>query len=592
MRTSTFLAISIRVLVSLSTRTFFQPDEYFQSLEPAHHLVFGYGHLTWEWLTAHPVRSIVYPAINVPIFWILKVTGLAESKSIGEWLLIACPKVVHGCLAALTDIYVGEVARVALGHDYVSSAHFISLTSLFHALALSRSLSNSLETSLSTIAFAYYPWDASTQLSPQLIFNRTRLRKMIAFSALACMIRPTNAVIWAFLYANLFWAIHRHQRAFLMIARDITSAGLLASIVLVLMDSLYFGRLTITPLNFLRANLSSVSLFYGANPWHYYITQAIPILLTTALPFTLHGIWISMRTKSARENNSLKIMLVTVLWTVSVYSFAGHKEWRFLHPILPILHIFATKSLVDLVSGPSRPEKRPTKQKSRPKPKPQALTFIHRYFKLPNVAKRHLTLLLATLPVSIYLVLFYCSAPISVLSFLRAIPRNELNSTTIGMLMPCHSTPGQAFLHREELANGRMWALGCEPPLNHQNLSTYRDQTTVFFDSPMDYLLTYFPAHVKPSFPVSSFPTSIPGAPTPVLSSGSSTQPPYPWRHEWPRYFIFFGQLLLEPGVRGILEEQGYQEVWKAGREWEGEGHRKGGVKVWEWSKRHRTFIQ
>jgi phosphatidylinositol glycan class B len=88
---------------------------------------------------------------------------------------------------------------------------------------------------------------------------------------------------------------------------------------------------------------------------------------------------------------------------------------------------------------------------------------------------------------------------------------------------------------------------------------------------------------------MSPFPTSIPGAPASVLpSSESSTQPPYPWRHEWPRFFIFFGRLLLEPGVRDILEEQGYKEVWKAGREWEGEGHRKGGVKIWEWSTRHR----
>jgi len=225
--------------------------------------------------------------------------------------------------------------------------------------------------------------------------------------------------------------------------------------VLLFMDSLYFGKLTFTPLNFLRTNMSSLSLFYGANPWHYYMTQAIPILLTTALPFTLHGIWVSMRSKSTRENNSLKTMLVTILWTVAVYSFAGHKEWRFLHPILPLLHIFAAKSLVDLVSN----------RKFRSKAQPQALTFIHRYFRLPNIPRRHLTLLLATLPVSTYIVLFYCSAPISVLSFLRAIPRTELNSTTIGMLMPCHSTPGQAFLHREELANGRMWALGCEPPL-------------------------------------------------------------------------------------------------------------------------------
>lgn len=42
------LALAVRVLIAVLTRSFFQPDEYFQSLEVAHHLVFGYGALTWE----------------------------------------------------------------------------------------------------------------------------------------------------------------------------------------------------------------------------------------------------------------------------------------------------------------------------------------------------------------------------------------------------------------------------------------------------------------------------------------------------------------------------------------------------------------
>lgn len=88
MHSLTSLALSTRVLIALCTRTFFQPDEYFQALEPAHHLVFGYGHLTWEWMAPQPIRSIVYPAINVPVFWLLKVSGIAESGSVGDWLLV------------------------------------------------------------------------------------------------------------------------------------------------------------------------------------------------------------------------------------------------------------------------------------------------------------------------------------------------------------------------------------------------------------------------------------------------------------------------------------------------------------------------
>ena len=121
MRTSTITALAVRVFIALLTRTFFQPDEYFQSLEVAHHAVYGYGHLTWEWLATKPFRSILYPAINIPVYWLLQLSGLDGTKllvSVGPPLvrlqcsLITCrrygaprfymalsrPERIYGCL--------------------------------------------------------------------------------------------------------------------------------------------------------------------------------------------------------------------------------------------------------------------------------------------------------------------------------------------------------------------------------------------------------------------------------------------------------------------------------------------------------------
>lgn len=92
-KTTIFKVVCFRVVVALLTRTFFQPDEYFQSLEPAHVAVFGYGHLTWEWLTDQPVRSMIYPALNIPVYWLLKVTGLHY-----EWPpLLVCLCIILRC---------------------------------------------------------------------------------------------------------------------------------------------------------------------------------------------------------------------------------------------------------------------------------------------------------------------------------------------------------------------------------------------------------------------------------------------------------------------------------------------------------------
>ena len=84
---------------------------------------------------------------------------------------------------------------------------------------------------------------------------------------------------------------------------------------------------------------------------------------------------------------------------------------------------------------------------------------------LPDIPNKALFFFLLSLPASIYIVLLYCSASISVLFYIRAIPKEELGYNT-------HSTPGHAYLHRKELVHRGMWALSCEPPLS---MSSYID---------------------------------------------------------------------------------------------------------------------
>ena len=74
--------------------------------------------------------------------------------------------------------------------------YFLSMTSLFHALSLGRTLSNSLETSLTTVALSYWPWPGS---------KSGGISKSLAVAAVACLVRPTNAIIWAFLFFEFAW---------------------------------------------------------------------------------------------------------------------------------------------------------------------------------------------------------------------------------------------------------------------------------------------------------------------------------------------------------------------------------------------------
>lgn len=74
--------IAFRTLNALLCTTFFQPDEFFQSLEVAHRLVFGYGWQTWEWRQDNALRSPLHAMLFVPGYWLVKVLRLEQTDAI------------------------------------------------------------------------------------------------------------------------------------------------------------------------------------------------------------------------------------------------------------------------------------------------------------------------------------------------------------------------------------------------------------------------------------------------------------------------------------------------------------------------------
>ena len=58
--------IAFRILNALTIQTFFQPDEYFQSLEPAWQMTFGTDSGAWiTWVRCFPVARLEYLLIQV-----------------------------------------------------------------------------------------------------------------------------------------------------------------------------------------------------------------------------------------------------------------------------------------------------------------------------------------------------------------------------------------------------------------------------------------------------------------------------------------------------------------------------------------------
>ncbi|KIM28889.1 glycosyltransferase family 22 protein [Serendipita vermifera MAFF 305830] len=554
------IAIAVRVTQALLTQTFFQPDEYFQSLEVAHRAVFGYGQLTWEWSIERPIRSIVFPSLWIPVYWILYKTNLHNTGA-----LIWAPKIISGLIASLSDIAVCRLSAQLLGPSSVPITLLTSLTSFFHALSLVRSMSNSLETSLTVLAVSYWPLQPHQRITFKTLF------RSVAIAALTCAIRPTNIVIWTYLSLELLLRrVRKTTSSFVTFLSCVVPLGGLIPLLQVFADSAYFDKWTFTPLNFLKVNLSPISLFYGGNPWHYYLTQAIPILLTSCLPLFLHGVYLILlgRLTPRGSHPAFRTLLGLLAWTIAIYSMAGHKEWRFIHPVLPIMHIFCTVSLMSRkTAGTSNLAKLLTEPKG----------FI----------------ILLSLPVIVYTTFIHGRAQIAVMHHLRSLPPQNLQS--VGFLMPCHSTPWMAYLHRPQLDGGKAWSLGCEPPLRVPSSSQYLDQTTAFYFSPVDYLRDYFPQSVDPSFPTSPRPKSDPSSSSPLPMKANTRYAKRgfyfvdSWKHTWPQHLVMFGVLpkVENPDtgetVGYFLRKKGYERSWRTFNGFEEDDKRRGGVEVWSW---------
>lgn len=272
--------------------------------------------------------------------------------------------------------------------------------------------------------------------------------------------------------------------------------------MMVLIDSLYYGQVVFTPVAFVSRNIiDQVSLFYGASPWHFYLSSALPLLGFTTLPFILQGWWTAYRgaryagldrdtrrwygVRGETDPHAVQTLAYVTLWTVLAYSLLGHKEFRFVQPLLPILHIYAGYSLA-LLGGDDR-SARSLAAGERELRKAHGAQATNRNVEV-STGVRHVVAylqrswhsltrrpwaklaLLAHLPPAAYLVFWHCRAQVEVMRRVAQLSdAGELKS--VAFLMPCHSTPWQSHLHRQALETpqgsgegGTAWFITCEPP--------------------------------------------------------------------------------------------------------------------------------
>ncbi|KAF2809649.1 uncharacterized protein BDZ99DRAFT_571427 [Mytilinidion resinicola] len=567
------LLLALRIVSALTLRTFFQPDEYFQSLEPAWQLAFGQhagAWITWEWRAQ--LRSSLHPALFAAVYqFAATLANLCQaSPRLRAELLVAAPKVVQAVIAALLDCYTWRLAQKIYGRSsrtaWVTLA--LSVFSPWQWFCAPRTLSNCLETTITSIAVYYWPWrwadlSSNSTLKDKDIRNHghpasnavgalSKLRLSLLLAAVACILRPTNALIWLCLAVPTLWRATTRGR--FVLVREVLACGSAILVLSVLSDRLFYGFWTLPPVRFLYFNIAqSLAVFYGRNRPDYYLTEGIPLLLTTALPFAAVGIWQNLpkptafaAPRDARDaftRTVLGRLACTSITVAVVMSLISHKEVRFLYPVLPFLHVLAAGPLCAFSNS------------------------------LTASRKAILAVLLSlNLIIAGYVSQVHQRGVIDVMSYLRhQYEAQQLEPFDVGFLMPCHSTPWRSHLVHPGI---HAWALTCEPPIDVplSERGAYLDEADQFYIEP------------GPSGWINKHMADLRTVSADSISEGADEGNAFVSTNRglraWPQYLVFFEQ--LEETTTEVLQGTRYTECWRGfNTHFHDDSRRRGDVIVW-----------
>ena len=366
-------------------------------------------------------------------------------------------------MAATIDWLTLKLARECTSETTSRWVLAAQLTNWFNFFCLCRTFSNCLETLLTTAAL--FLWVRNWRLGRAA----TAMRLPLILAAAACAIRPPAAVMWvAFVLQPTF----RHVLA----VREAIGCVLAVVALNAILDSACYGKVILVQLNFLRFNLlegpammkaflscsahvrpvgcPGGSAIYGTHPAHWYLTQGMPTVLFTMVPFLLIGL-------KYRATGS--VLLYPCMVMLASLSLIPHKEFRFLLPIMPTLMIFVG-------SGAEHASLLMLKRKSRGSRGSAGFLLLG-------------VVVASQIMIAIYTSCVHQRGVISVMHDLRSrlasLPPSQAMAADAGavhFLMPCHSTPFYSHLHR----NVSLSFLDCSPRFASEG----KDEADTFYDDP------------------------------------------------------------------------------------------------------------
>jgi hypothetical protein len=298
----------------------FWPDEIYQSLEPAHHLVFGYGLMAWEFRDG--ARNWAFPGFVALLLKACSLVGITDSRSYvmvirGVFCLIGV------ATAAATYRLARSLGATALSAAAAAALFALSAPAIFYA---PRAMSESTAALVVVVGLAL-------ALRPEA--RSWQLALGAALLAIAVMLRLQTAIFGLGVVAVLA-AVGQRRAALLVLT--VFAAGML---VFGLVDLVTWGSWFHSAVTYVRVNLvEGRSSEWGTASIVYY-----PVVLVNSMG--LAGfLMLALAALAIRRRPRLWIVGAAFL---VAHSLIPHKELRFILPALPVACALAGIGLDEFV---------------------------------------------------------------------------------------------------------------------------------------------------------------------------------------------------------------------------------------------------
>uniref|UniRef100_A0A8C5CXK7 Mannosyltransferase n=1 Tax=Gadus morhua TaxID=8049 RepID=A0A8C5CXK7_GADMO len=313
-------------------------DETFNYWEPMHYLLYGTGMQTWEYSPLYAIRSYAYlwlhalPAcIHAHVLQTNKVLVFYFVRCVLAFCCCVCELYFYKAVCKKFGLHVGRLMLAFLVLStgmFCSSAAFLPSSFCMYTtlVAMTGWFQDSIPLAVMGVAAgAIVGWPFSALIGIPIAFDLLVMRR-----------EWRNFILWSAL------------------------ALLLILVPVVMVDSFFYGKLVIAPLNILLYNVFTPHGpdLYGTEPWSFYFVNGfLNFNLVFALALLSLPLSALMETLLHRFNvqNLGRPYWLTLspmyLWML-VFFTRPHKEERFLFPIYPLICLSAAVAMSSLQVGP------------------------------------------------------------------------------------------------------------------------------------------------------------------------------------------------------------------------------------------------